>query len=355
MDTDKSDTFGERMLDLVTGNVLTMLIAIGHRTGLFDATAEGPANAVDLAVRAGLDERYVREWLGAMVTGAILSYDATTGRYSLPDEHRPFLTGNRVSNIGPAAGMLANLGVLLPEVQRCFFEGGGVPHSAFASVAGPTLGEQWQRVYDEQLISGFLPAVPGLVERLRIGARVLDLGCGTGHAINLMAQAFPASRFVGLDLSPDAIGLAEAERASMGLANASFTVADATTLAADGSFDVITAFDAVHDQREPDEVLRRIRGALTPDGVFVMVDVNLSSDLESNLGNPFAALSYGVSLLYCVPTCRADGGAALGALWGRELAASMLADAGFDDVHFHDSPRPQNYVAACRFGRAVPE
>lgn len=354
MDTERTNAFGDRLLDLVTGHVLTMLISVGHRTGLFEAAARGPATSDELAERAGLDERYIREWLGAMVTGEIVEYRPETGRSCLPAEHATLLTGARAGNIGPVTGTLRTLSALLPQVERCFTTGGGVPFAEFAAVAGDTLGGSWRHVYDEQLIDGFLARVEGLPERLRAGARVLDLGCGTGHAINLMAQSFPASEFVGLDLAPDAVALAESERVAMALDNAVFAVADAAELTATPTFDVITAFDAVHDLHAPDVALRRVHDALAPDGVFVMVDARFSSRVENNLGNPYAALSYGISLLFCVPTSLADGGAGLGAMWGQELAGEMLAAAGFGDVRILDSPRPQNCIDVCRSGASRP-
>lgn len=348
MDAQRTQAFGERLLDLLTGNVLTMLIGIGHRTGLFEAAAEGSATCPELAERAGLDERYVREWLGSMVTGRIFEYEPGTARYTLPAEHAALLTGARSANVGPVASMLTNLGAVLPSVQRCFVEGGGVPFAEFAAVAGDSLGENWRNIYDERLVDGFLGVVPGLLDRLRAGARVLDLGCGTGHAINLMAREFPASRFVGLDLAPDAIALAEAERTAMGLDNAEFAVADAAELAGAPGYDVITAFDSVHDQRAPAAVLRRIHEALTPDGVFLMVDGNYSSRLENNIDNPYAPMGYGISLLFCLPTSRVGGDGGLGLVWGRERAHRMLADAGFQNVRVLDSPRPQTAIYTCR-------
>jgi hypothetical protein len=128
-----------------------------------------------------------------MVTGAVFEYDA--GRYVLPAEHAVLLTSPRASNIGPAVGTLRTLSAVLPAVERCFTEGGGVPYAQYAEAAGETLGDSWRYIYDEQLIDGFLGRVPGLPGRLAAGARVLDLGCGSGHAVNLMAQAYPRSTF----------------------------------------------------------------------------------------------------------------------------------------------------------------
>lgn len=348
MDLQRTQAFGGRLLELMTGGALTMMIGIGHRTGLFEAAAAGPATSGQLAERAGLDERYVREWLGAMVTGGILEYRAGSGEYVLPAEHAVLLTGASAANVGPAASTLRTLGAVLPAVERCFTEGGGVPYAEYAAVAGDGLGETWRHVYDDHLVDGFLGAVPGLTDRLRSGARVLDLGCGSGHAVNLMAAAFPGSEFFGLDLAPEAIALAEAERERMALRNAEFLVADAALLPTDPGFDVITAFDAIHDQRAPEAVLARVRAALRPGGTFVMVDTNFSSRLERNLDNPHAPLGYAISLLFCVPTTRASGGPALGAVWGRERAMELLTGAGFTEIALLDSPRPQNGIFVAR-------
>ncbi|GAA5137445.1 class I SAM-dependent methyltransferase [Pseudonocardia adelaidensis] len=347
-DPDRTRDFGEQLLGMLTGGMLSMLIGIGHRTGLFEAAARGPATSVELAERAGLHERYVREWLGAMVTGGIMEYDPADGRHRLPAAHAALLTGATSRNIGPVANSLRTLGTVLPQVERCFAEGGGVPIAEFAAVSVGGLGETWRHVYDEHLVDGFLGRVPGLHDRLRAGARVLDLGCGTGHAVNVMAREFPDSTFDGLDIATAAIDDAEAERAAMALPNAAFAVGDAAELAPDRPYDVITAFDAVHDQAAPEVVLRRIRDALAPGGVFVMIDTNFATRLEDNIANPYAPLSYGISLLFCVPTSIATGGSALGAVWGQELAREMLTDAGFTDVRVLDTPRPQNCMYVCR-------
>jgi SAM-dependent methyltransferase len=238
---------------------------------------------------------------------------------------------------------------ILPGLERAFAEGGGVPRSAYGPYLeklGAKTGDSWKHIYREHLVDGFFGAVPGLKERLTAGARVLDLGCGTGNAIAVAARAFPASRFTGIDINPGVVE--QAKETNAGLSNAEFAVGDAAELAADPPYDVITAFDAVHDQDRPDVVLRRIRGALVPDGLFFMVDTNFSSDVAKNVGNPLAALCYSISLMYCTTTSLAEGGAALGAMWGTEKASEMLADAGFRHVDVLGSPRPQNCIYACR-------
>jgi SAM-dependent methyltransferase len=244
--------------------------------------------------------------------------------------------------------IIESFGAVMPELERCFRTGGGVSYAAFRPQFTDRMDDAWRRIYDEQLITGFLAAVPGLTERLAAGARVLDLGCGTGHAVNLMAQAYPSSTFVGYDIANDAIDRAEKERVATGLPNARFAVLDVAQLPATPPFDVITAFDAIHDQVAPDVVLRRVHDALRSDGVFMMVDFKFSSRLERNLANPFAPLYYAISVMHCMTVSLAEGGAGLGTVWGEELARKMLAEAGFGSVEVIDAPRPQNCIYICR-------
>jgi len=357
VDDDRRARFARHMLGTLTGAAVAPLIGLGHRLGLFEALANEPASSVELAARTGLRERYVREWLGAMATGGVLDVGAD-GRFVLPAEHAPLLTGDGAANVAPSASMLQAMVAALPDLERCFVDGGGVGFDRFAehlSAVGAVPGDTWRRVYDEQLVDGFLGAVAGLSERLAAGVDVLDLGCGTGHAVNVAAAAFPRSRFVGIDQQPAVIATAEAERAERaerGLANARFVVGDAAQLPPHPAYDVITAFDAVHDQRDPLRVLRNVYEALAPGGMFVMVDAKFSTHVERNVGSPHAALCYAISLMFCTTTSLAEDGAALGAMWGIEQACELLAEAGFTHVEVLDSPRPQNCIFVCR-GRGV--
>ena len=347
-DPDLAKQFGAKMLGIYTGAVLTKLIDVGYQTGLFEASTRGPATSVELAERAGLNERYVREWLGAMTTGGVYTYDSETQRYALPEEHAAALTGSGASNLCPASRLINHFGTHLPQLVRCFRAGGGIPYSAYRPVFTQCMDDSWRRIFDQHLVPGFIGAVPGLVESLRLGINVLDVGCGTGHAMNLLAREFPASNFTGYDIADDAITIANAVARQMGLANSSFGVADVAQLPADPKFDLITAFDAIHDQVEPDAVLRGISDALAPGGTFLMVDFKFSSKVEENIGNPFAAMHYGFSLMHCMPVSLASGGAGLGTVWGQQTARRMLAEAGFGSVEILDTPRPQNCSYVCR-------
>jgi SAM-dependent methyltransferase len=345
---DAMKQFAGKLLGLYTGAVLTKLIEVGYLVGLFEASRSGPATSEELAERAGLKERYVREWLGAMACGGIYRFDASTRRYELPQEHAAYLTGDGLRNAAPMSRMINHLGSHLPKLVACFRSGGGIPYSAYRPVFTQCMDDAWRRIYDEALIPGFIGAVEGLTARLESGIRVLDVGCGTGHAVNLLARAFPRSSFAGYDIGEDAIESARREAQAMGLTNCAFEVVDVADLPGGEEFDLITAFDAIHDQKAPDAVLRGIKRSLGADGLFLMVDFKFSSLVEENLGNRFAPMYYGISLMHCMPVSLALGGAGLGTVWGEQLARKMLAEAGFGSVEVQDTPRPQNAMFVCR-------
>ena len=270
IDRKRVQEFARQVFGIYTGGVLTLMIELGYRNGLFEAAAQGSATSEELAARAGLDERYVREWLGAMATGGVFDYDAATGRFTLPAEHAQVLTGPSSRNLAPGSQTLRMLATRLPAVAECFRQGGGVPYSAFQPDFTEAMDASWRRIYDGLLIKAFLPLVKGVPERLQSGIRVADVGCGTGHAVNVMAREYPRSTFVGFDLGEQAIARGRAEASAMGLSNARFERLDATKLPPEPKFDLITSFDAIHDQRDPASALRRIAGALAADGLYIM-------------------------------------------------------------------------------------
>jgi ubiquinone/menaquinone biosynthesis C-methylase UbiE len=190
--------------------------------------------------------------------------------------------------------------------------------------------------------------VDGLAEHLKQGLRVLDIGCGTGHAMNILAREFPNSRFYGYDIAEDAIESARAEAKKMHLTNSSFELVDVTYLPSEPKFDVITAFDAIHDQKAPESVLRSANQALAPEGTFLMIEFKFSSNVEDNVKNAFAPLYYGISLMHCMPVSLAVGGTGLGTIWGEQTARQLLAEAGFKLVKVLDVPGPQNCIFVCK-------
>jgi 2-polyprenyl-3-methyl-5-hydroxy-6-metoxy-1,4-benzoquinol methylase len=291
-----------------------------------------PSTSERIAEHAGLNERYVREWLGAMVVGKIVDYDPANRTYSLSPEHAAFLTkAAGPDNLAAFARNVSLTAEVEDQVVECFRKGGGVPYSEFeksmhciAELTGP--------FYDKFLIETQLPLVPGLTERLEAGIDVLDVGCGAGHGINVMAARFPKSRFRGYDFLDHSIDHARDEARHLGLANASFEVKDVATIDDVERFDLITAFDSIHDQAKPRTVLRAIHRALRKDGVFFMGDINASSHLEKNIDHPLAPTFYTVSFTHCMTVSLAYGGEGLGTMWGREVAQELLHEAGFAHV-----------------------
>ncbi|HEX4832602.1 MAG TPA: methyltransferase domain-containing protein [Trebonia sp.] len=325
--------FAGRMLRMQNEASVALMVSVGHRTGLFDVLAEmPPATSAEIAARAGLHERYVREWLAVMATARIVEHDGATGTFSLPAAHAAALT--RAAGMGNLAAGMQYIGLLAlveDQVVECFRHGGGVPYSAFPRFQA-VMAEDSGAVRDATLIGQTLPLVPGLAERLRAGIDVADVGCGSGHAVCLMAAAFPRSRFTGFDFSGGGIAAGREEARHLGLANARFEERDVARLGEASQFDFITTFDAVHDQARPDLVLAAIAAALRPGGAYLCVDTAAASNLAGNLDHPLGPFLYTVSCMHCMTVSLAGGGMGLGTMWGEQTARAMLAEAGFGTV-----------------------
>jgi SAM-dependent methyltransferase len=329
-----SAEFAERMLHMVNEAMLALMVSVGHRTGLFDLMATMPAaTSAEIASRAELDERYVREWLAAMTTGRIINHDAAAESFSLSADHAAWLTrAAGPDNLAIDAQYVGLLALVEDQVVECFRHGGGVPYSSFPKFQA-LMAEDSGAVRDATLIGVTLPLVPGLTDRLEQGIDVADVGCGSGHAANLMAETYPRSRFVGFDFSDTGLAAARAEADRNGLTNVRFSKRDAARLGETARFDLITTFDAVHDQARPDLMLAGIADALRPDGVYLCVDISASSKLSENLDHPLGPFFYTVSCMHCMTVSLADGGMGLGAMWGEQKALQMLSDAGFTSVN----------------------
>jgi len=332
-DPAKAEAFADRLLGILNSGAIAIMISIGHRTGLFDTLATlPPATSQAIATAANLDERYVREWLAAMVTGQLLTYDPATQTYALPAEHGAFLTRAAGSdNIATFAQYLPQLASVEDQIVACFQQGGGVPYAQFARFH-EIMAEDSGLTVVAALEDHILPLVPGLVADLERGIDVLDLGCGRGLALLKLASLFPNSRFTGLDFSTEAIAFAQAQVQQQGLANIHFAVQDAATLNAVNQYDLITTFDAIHDQARPDLVLANIARALRPTGTYLMQDIRAASDVAENLDHPIAPFLYTVSCLHCMTVSLAVGGMGLGTMWGEAKALELLGAAGFTSV-----------------------
>jgi len=328
-----AEAFAEKMVEIINGGFLALITSVGHRTGLFDAIAKlPPSTSEEIASAAGLNERYVREWLATMTVGRVIEYDATTKKYRLPPEHAASLTqAAGPGNLASIAQYVSLMGIVEDEIVDSFRNGGGVPYSAYSKFH-PIMAEESAQVFDATLIDVTLPLVSGLVDRLKSGIDVSDVGCGSGHAINLMAKEFPSSRFTGIDFSDEGVATGRAEAEKMGLSNATFEVEDAALMERAASFDFITTFDSIHDQAQPRKVLKNIANALRPDGTYLMVDIRADSELQNNMDHPLAPTLYGISTLHCMTVSLAYDGEGLGTMWGEQKALELLAEAGFGQV-----------------------
>jgi 2-polyprenyl-3-methyl-5-hydroxy-6-metoxy-1,4-benzoquinol methylase len=339
-DPTKAEAFAGRMLDILNSGALSLMISIGHQTHLFDTLADlPPATSQQIADAAGLNERYVREWLGAMVTGGLVDYDAIAQTYALPAEHAAFLTQAATpNNLAVTAQFIPILAAIEEKILDCFYKGGGVPYSEYARFHA-VMAEDSSQSTVLALLDHILPLVPGLTEVLQRGIQVLDLGCGSGRALHKLAETFPNSHFTGYDFSSEAIASANRAAQSQNLKNVQFEVRDAATWSERDRYDLITTFDAIHDQAHPDQVLRNICQALRPNGIYLMQDIQAATAVEGNLEHPIAPWLYTISCLHCMTVSLAYGGMGLGTMWGREKALHMLAEAGFKRVEIKQLPQ----------------
>ncbi|HEX6379412.1 MAG TPA: class I SAM-dependent methyltransferase [Nitrososphaeraceae archaeon] len=329
----KAEEFASKMFQFLNSGMLSLMISIGYKTGLFDIIAQlKPSTSREISQAANLNERYIREWLGAMVTGNIIEYDPLTEKYFLPKEHSAFLTRKSgIDNLAVLAQYVSLMGIVEDKIVECFRNGGGLPYSEYPKFQ-QLQAEETARIFDSMLINQILPLIPEINNRLNDGIRVLDIGCGRGRAINLMGKAFSRSKFTGCDISHEGILSAKEEAKNMGLTNVQFEIKDALLVEELGKFDLITAFDTIHDQVQPTEVLKAINASLNNDGFFLMQDIAASSKVEKNIDSVLAPTLYTISTMHCMSVSLAFNGEGLGTMWGKELAVNKLTEAGFKDI-----------------------
>ena len=344
IDEAKLGAFMERFLGDAAGLMASTLAMLGDRLGLFKTLEKcGPARSGELAAAAEVNERYAREWLRGMHAAGYLELDRETGRYDLPPEHAQVLAAEG----GPAflGGALQLTFGYLRTVERlteAFRSGGGVAQSAYPAETWEGMGRFSRSFYDNLLVQQWLPAVDGLVQRLEQGASWADVGCGSGLALIRLAESFPASTFVGYDNFEGQLELARRAAADAGVSDrVRFELLDATAGLPE-RFDVISTFDVVHDAVDPTALLGSIRRALEPDGTYVMLEMNSADDPDDNVG-PLATLLYGVSIVYCMTTSLAQGGAGLGTCGLPATRVQELCEgAGFTSVRRLELEDPFN-------------
>ena len=343
IDEAKLGAFMEHVLGDAAGLMTSTLATLGDRLGLFKALSRRPATSSELAAAAEINERYAREWLRGMHAAGYLELERGSGRYTLPPEHAQVVAVEG----GPAflgGALQLTFGYLrtIEHLTEAFRSGGGVPQSAYPSETWEGMGRFSRSFYDNLLVQQWLPMVAGLEPRLERGARWADVGCGSGIALIRLAEAYPASTFVGYDNFEGQLLLARQGAAEAGVSDrVRFELYDA----ADGlpeRFDVISTFDVVHDAIDPAGLVTAIRRALSADGTYLMLEMNSADDPDDNVG-PVATLLYGVSVLYCMTTSLAHGGAGLGTC-GLPAARvrELCHESGFASVEQLDLQDPFN-------------
>lgn len=350
IDGTKMFGFLNRVLDDMSAAVVSIACMLGDRLGLFKALAAGgPATSAELAERAGVDERYTREWLSTLATAGYVEYDPAGERFTLPPEHAiPLAFEGGPMFMGGAYQLLAGLSGPLDELTRAFREGGGVREDAYP----PDLRDGMERMssawFEHLLPTQWLGATPEVRAKLERGAAVADVGCGAGRALISLARHFPASSYVGYDVYPPALAKARATAEAAGVADRVRFVEGDVGQGLPETYDLVTAFDVVHDLPDPRAALRAVRSALRPGGAFLLLESNCSAKLEENRG-PAATILYGTSLLFCTPTSIGAGGEGLGTMGLPEpKVRALLGEAGFASVTRLPVDNPFNVLYEAR-------
>jgi len=300
--------YAGRITRTLNNGFIALMISLGHRLRLFDVLAAlPPSTSEQIATAAGLAERYVREWLAAMTAAHILDYDERSATYFLHVEYAAVLScGAGTNNLAPVAELLSLLAAAEDQVVTGFRSGGGVLPEAYARLDG-LLSSEKRRTLDEAYVDQLLDLIPGMRMHLDLGARVLD-AAGDGVLLEVMAGMFPRSTF--------------------------HSTPDPATLDEPRAYDLVLAFDAIHQHPFPRVVFRNVAAALKREGLFVMKEIAASSHLSRNIDHPFAPMLYALSTMHSVPLALGHEGEALGRMWGKERASRMLAEAGFRNVRF---------------------
>jgi 2-polyprenyl-3-methyl-5-hydroxy-6-metoxy-1,4-benzoquinol methylase len=328
----RCEQFADRILQDTAAAMLSFGVYMGDRLGIYASMkGAGPATLQELARKTGLNQRYLKEWLGLMVTARYLDYEPTRGNYSLPPEHATVLCDEKSPLF--MAGYVESLASVFvtPKVMQGFRGGKGPASADF-------LPEYWEGIerstapdYRNFLTQVFLPAVPEVNERLKNGGTALDLGCGGGVASIAIAKAYPKAQVFGFDVFPPAIEKARENAAKEAVSShARFEVYDGVSLPS-SRFDLITLFWTLHHVVDPVKLLTSVRGALTRGGTLLVLEANVAEKLEDNI-NTWANWLYGASMFDCAVTSATEGGPAYGALMKESEVRELAHKAGF--THF---------------------
>ncbi|HXY44700.1 MAG TPA: methyltransferase domain-containing protein [Acidimicrobiales bacterium] len=331
LDPEQLMAFVFRAVGEVGATLNTALVVMGDRLGLYRALAgAGPLTPGELAERTGVSERYVREWLNAQAAGDFVEYDPDTARYTLPPEQAVALTDESSPAYLPGFFQIA-LGSVLdsPRIIEAAKTGAGIGWHDHVSDVHEGCERFFRPGYNANLVTSWLPALEGVVEKLTRGASVADVGCGHGASTVLMAQAFPNSTFVGSDYHDASIAIARQRADEAGVSDrVRFEVAPATSYTGE-KYDLVTMFDCLHDMGDPIGAARHVLASVAQDGTWLIVEPAAGDRVEDNL-NPVSRAYYAFSTLLCTPSSLAqEVGLALGAQAGEARIRNVVTSAGF--------------------------
>ncbi len=350
-DPEKLKGYLKNVFGSLGGAMTSALICLGDRLGLYKALAKlGAASSSELARETGLHERWVREWMYQQGASGILDF-VGDGRFALSAEGNAVLVDENHPAFG--AGFFLHLPQTMAVVEKlpdAFRTGVGLPYDAFGPEGAQGIERSFAPWFRALLVPFALPKLPGVVDRLKSGGRVADVGCGAGVALLEMAKAFPKAELHGYDISKHALARAEENKKEAGVTNAHFHDARVDGLPEDASLDFVTTFDCLHDMSHPQQVMRAIRRAIRPDGVWLICDIKARDTYEENVKkNPMAPMMYGASVLTCMSSAMSEPhGEGLGTLgFSESVARRMCTEAGFSRFEPIDFGHPINafYVA----------
>lgn len=331
IDPQKLDAFVGKMVGDMGAAVSGALVVLGDRLGLYKAlAARGPSTPAQLASATGTSERYLREWLSAQAAAEYLVYDEATGRFALtPEQATVFADEQSPAFMAGGFEILAAMWRDEPKISEAFLSGAGVGWHEHDTCLFRGTERFFRPGYNAHLVAEWIPALDGVEAKLAAGAEVADVGCGHGASTILLAKAFPASRFTGVDYHPASIERARERAAEAGVADrVRFEVAAAKDYAGRG-FDLVCIFDALHDMGDPVGAARHIRESLKPDGTFLLVEPFAHDALQDNL-NPVGRLFYSASTMLCTPASLSqEVGLGLGAQAGEARLRAVVEEAGF--------------------------
>lgn len=350
MNKEKIKGFADKVNTDMAGAMLMGMAFLGIETGLFRAMAGKGAMSVDaVAATSGLQKRYVEEWLKGMTTGGYLDYDGSAGTFTLPEEHSFLLASEGTDHFMGGLPLVAiPMLRVAPKVAEAFRNGGGVNFQDFGADCVHGLDALNRGTYEQRAAGYWLKSVPEAVATLEAGGRVLDVGCGVGRTALAIAKAFPKAEVIGLDPDAASIGRAEEAARESGLGDRiRFIVAETGTMDRREGFDLLTAFDCVHDFARPDKTLVEMHALLKPGGTLLVMEPKAGDRLEDNM-HALGSVFYGFSLFHCMTQSLANGGPGLGTCMGPAQTTDLLEKAGFRDVRVLDIKSQTNLFYAAR-------